>query len=439
MRSEGTLSTADPLAPSPHAGTGALEEQFANWFAGCRGALVGELAELVSLVTTSPYEQRAFPWLRTRMEALGAHVSEEPRHSSLPNHPAANHNAYLAMPAEERSNLHAQLPAVAAPVRTLFSAHVDVIPAGARFEHAFEPEVLDDALVGRGAADTKGNVVMLLAALRFIADAKLTRTRDVAVDFVVEEETGGNGALSAALHGRAADEVVVLEPTGLEVFHGHRGCLEFTLDVAGRSTHMGAGTGLSAIDGAIAFIEELRALEVRLIAEARTDSAFATWECPLQINVGAIEGGEWHGSIPERCLVRGAFGFLPRYCIADVERMLALAVEALPTAWFREQSTLRYEGVHNGAYLSDPNAQLTRDLRSAAQAAGAPSRPGRAWNVSCDARLYSDLLGVPTVIFGAGSLLEAHSSHERLEFEEWARGILTLARFLTSKESEWAQ
>lgn len=54
--------------------------------------------------------------------------------------------------------------------------------------------------------------------------------------------------------------------------------------------------------------------------------------------------------------------------------------------------------------------------------------------VSCDARLYHDLLAVPVVVFGAGQLELAHSSAERLELEEFTRGVCALAAFLSGSQ-----
>jgi acetylornithine deacetylase len=272
---------------------------------------------------------------------------------------------------------------------------------------------------------------MLLAALEFLLEADITRLRDVEVDLVIEEEIGGNGALSAVLHGRRVDEVVVLEPTGLEVFHGHRGCLEFVAELRGRGTHMGGPNGLSAITGAFEFAGAVRRLEQRILEEARTHPSFSGWERPVQINLGRIEGGEWHGSVPELCRVWCALGFLPERSVAEVKALLRKTVADLPDPWWRTHTRLEYDGIHNEGYLGDANAAVCEALRRATWRAGMPSAGPRAWNVSCDARLYARELGVPTVIYGVGSLAEAHSSHEQLPLDELESGALALIYFLT--------
>ncbi|HCA47056.1 MAG TPA: hypothetical protein DEP45_06705, partial [Armatimonadetes bacterium] len=49
------------------------------------------------------------------------------------------------------------------------------------------------------------------------------------------------------------------------------------------------------------------------------------------------------------------------------------------------------------------------------------------WNVSCDARLYKRLADLPTVVFGAADISEAHSDHERVSMTELVNGAKGLA------------
>jgi len=49
---------------------------------------------------------------------------------------------------------------------------------------------------------------------------------------------------------------------------------------------------------------------------------------------------------------------------------------------------------------------------------------------SCDAWFYSNLIGVPAVVFGAGSLGVAHSSQEQIPIADMIAGAEVLARTL---------
>jgi acetylornithine deacetylase len=55
-----------------------------------------------------------------------------------------------------------------------------------------------------------------------------------------------------------------------------------------------------------------------------------------------------------------------------------------------------------------------------------------AWRASCDARHYAQEANIPTAIFGAGSLSDAHSADEKIDIDQMRIGIKALAIFLSS-------
>lgn len=385
-----------------------------QWLADRRPLLVDRVRELIAIPTVSPDEEAAFPWLVERVEELGGTAIVEPAPAGLDTHPAFT---VTQLDAPLRANLRASFPTRGDDARRLlFNAHVDVVPAGG-WRAAFAPRVDEGDVVGRGAADTKGNIAMLLGALELLRDAGLEPQYDVDVDFVVEEEIGGNGTLATVASGVRAGEVIVLEPTGLAVFNGHRGCLSFELEVRGRAAHMGsAAAGLSAIDGAMLVLRHLRDVEAELAA-------------PL--NVGFIHGGEWHGSCPVRCELRGNAGFWPPDELGDVRGALARAVASLPEPW-PGRCALTYSGIHNEPCLTPADAPLVGGLAAAVRRL-VPSAPQpSAWNASCDARFYQRLLGLPVAIFGCGELASAHGADERVSIEQLEAGIRILCDFLTA-------
>jgi acetylornithine deacetylase/succinyl-diaminopimelate desuccinylase-like protein len=125
-----------------------------------------------------------------------------------------------------------------------------------------------------------------------------------------------------------------------------------------------------------------------------------------------------------------SFGFHPSLDETTARTRIEGLLAQLPEPWTPQNVVVRYEGIHNGAYVGRVDALVARRLRAAVRSTGALVRERRAWCVSCDARLYHELLGVPTVVFGAGRLEDAHSSHEHLAMDEWARGTLALAGLL---------
>lgn len=395
-----------------------------DWLDRHEARYVAELCELVRLDSVPPGEEP----VQRRVEGFvaGAQVFWEPAHPGIADHPDGNRNDHLGR--ADRRTLSLSWRATGPGCPLLLSAHADVVPAAADFASAYQPVLEGRLLYGRGTADTKGNLLMAAAAVE-AADTLGVPRPAVRLDVVVEEEVGGNGALSGVLHGRDVAGVVVLEPTGLEVFHGHRGVVEFTATVQGTAGHMG-GAGANAILGAVDLVSELRALEARMVEVVRSEPAFRGYERPVQVNVASIHGGDWHGSTAERCVVTASVGCSPELGLDGARREIEALSSQLPEPWRPEDVQIAYTGIHNAPYLGDPDSWLAAALRASVASTGVRPESRRAWCVSCDARLYAEHLDVPVVVFGAGRLDQAHTSEEYLDLDEWRRGVAALVGLL---------
>lgn len=404
---------------------------FDAWYQNHQGDIIDSLREFISFSTVSPNDDIANQFLVGYLRHTGFQVRTENiqkklfLHPEVSPHPAADRSGHkMIVRAQRRIDINVPT--------TLFNCHVDVVPASDEFPEAFSPVVRDGKLFGRGACDTKNNLVMLVEAIRFLDDQGVPLSVNISLDLPVEEEIGGNGTLSTIIQGIEADEAIVLEPTELIPYRGHRGCLSFAVDVSGTAVHMGSDSvGLSAIDGAIEVINRLRALEQQRLTDARKHPAFAIWPKPIQLNIGLIQGGEWSGSVPEHCRIVGDFGFLPEQSLAEVEQSIKNAVNSSPSLWVRQRASCSFDvGLRNGAYLDAASSQALRILSAAAHAEGVLFNEVYAWKVSCDARHYANIARIPTVVFGSGSLDVAHSSSEHVELSELRRGMKILARYL---------
>lgn len=137
----------------------------------------------------------------------------------------------------DRCNLFVRLPAAGQP-RLVLNAHVDVVAP------YFPGRIEGDTVIGRGSADDKGPLTAILTAVELICEAQsrldLKLKREVVLQFVIDEETGGNGSLSAALDRRRSEceAIVVSECTGMGIHPGNRGVVwyQVTLKEQGHET-----------------------------------------------------------------------------------------------------------------------------------------------------------------------------------------------------------
>ena len=148
----------------------------------------------------------------------------------------------------EIENLYARL-GTARP-NLCFAGHTDVVPVGdaaAWTQGAFEAEIIDGVLVGRGAVDMKGAIAAYIAAAaKAIAAGEVTGS----LSFLItgDEEgvalDGTRKVVEALLaEGEAVDHCVVGEPTSAQIFGdmvkvGRRGSINADIVVEGVQGHV---------------------------------------------------------------------------------------------------------------------------------------------------------------------------------------------------------
>lgn len=201
-----------------------------------------------------------------------------------------------------------------APVQMLFTGHMDtVFPIDHPFQIATWRE--DGALNAPGAADMKGGLALMLAALEAVEASPLAAQFGYEVVINSDEETGSFS--SAALIERAArGKVAALTyepalPDG--TLAGARGGTgNFSIIVWGKSAHAGRNPddGRNAILAAAAIALKL--------AEARAPT--------LSVNPARIDGGGPNNVVPDLAILR--VNFRP-HCAAEIERARAAIDDAV--------------------------------------------------------------------------------------------------------------
>lgn len=210
--------------------------------------LVAALAELVAIRSVSPDPScagevvRAAEWVAERIRAIGGSCSVMLSHDGVP----------LTVGEVEASSGRRRARDV------LVYAHIDVQPAGdvETWESPpFELTVRGDRLVGRGAADDKANVVIMLAAVeQLVREGALPTNVRFLVD--AEEEVGGDTADEWLLADeRGASVALMLDGTVDHLAVGIRGLMHGTVAITTGTSeqHSGlyGGAALAATDALI--------------------------------------------------------------------------------------------------------------------------------------------------------------------------------------------
>lgn len=324
-----------------------------------------------------------------------------------------------------RPNLLARFGASAPKKTILFESHLDTVGVNGFQGDPFALREEGGRLYGRGACDTKGPLAAFMAAL----DAEvLGALAESSVQLVwlgaIGEETGNLGAEEAVAAGVRADECIVLEPTELRIVHAHKGVCWFTVATRGRAVH---ASDPARGDNAILKMPAVW----RLLEEATADAAKAFSGAtlgPPTISVGTIRGGAATNIVPDRCEIQVDRRLMPGETAARVLDDLRSRLAAIPGG---VDIALMKEGL---PFHTEVGAGLVRRFGAALEAAGQlPAWEGAAW---CSDAGELSTVSTETLVWGPGSIAQAHTVDEFIERSSLEAGRETLRQFLLAAARE---
>jgi len=311
-----------------------------------------------------------------------------------------------------KANLFASIgPQIAGGV--VLSGHTDVVPVDGQ-AWTVEPFVMseqDGRLYGRGAADMKGFIACVLAAVPAFVAAPLRRPVHLA--FSYDEEVGCLGVRSmlAALEQRPHKPALCLigEPTELKPVLGHKGKLAMRCQVHGAACHSAyAPYGVNAIEYAARLIGKLGEIGERLaepeLHDERFDPPFST------VQTGVIKGGRALNIVPAECEfdfeVRALPGFDAGVVADELQRFAA--AELVPKMQAVKADTgisLKPLSAYPGlATPADSEAARVLALLSGSEDFGTVA-------FGTEGGLFEQA-GIPTVVCGPGSMDQGHKADE---------------------------
>ncbi len=312
----------------------------------------------------------------------------------------------------------------------VFNAHLDVVPPSENQIDPFKPREENGVIYGRGASDDKGQVATIFALALILHERAIKPKGDLIFHFVIEEENGGNGTLAMIRRGVKADAAIVLESTELAVFPFVRGAVWFELKVFGRAAHSGNAQGrISALDKAFDVIKLWRNYHDTLLAESRHLPLFDQYEDPMPLTIGQCEAGVWPASVPSLAVIKGLIGFLPNKNKHQVQEGLRQAILNSDDEWLREHFELTFPMLNNDGNSLSVDHPLVTGLVNSIRKNGLPGKV-QAMTAACDAWLYNNQAGIPTIVFGPGSLTFAHSKDEQISMDDILKAAEILIDFI---------
>lgn len=294
--------------------------------------------------------------------------------------------------------------AVRGAPRVVFNVHVDtvpVVPGWKREPHTVTVEA--DRAYGLGACDAKGAAAALLAAA-------LGTDEPAALLFTTDEEAGdARCARWFVAEPRGFEAVIVGEPTMNQAVLAHRGVGSARIAFRGDAGHASRGAS-SATSANHALVEWAgRALA---FAEARKRAGL-----DVRLNLGRIEGGEKPNVVAGQAEVR--FGVRPPPGASPTDVLGAL-LELAPDA-AEKHVTFVGESLPSRMHRGEA-------ARRIASAWGVPiGEPVDFWT---EAAIFSEVM--PAIVYGPGSITEAHAADEFVTLDSLVRAAADYRRALST-------
>ncbi len=325
---------------------------------------------------------------------------------------------------KDETGTKANLYATIGPENTpgvLLSGHTDVVPvAGQNWTvPPFELTENDGKFFGRGTADMKGFVACALNLALKAAQANLKTPLHLA--FSYDEELGCLGVRS--LIDQLANApfqpklCIVGEPTSLRVATGHKGKTAARLTAIGQSSHSAlAPSGLNAIHMACDMIGFIREIQEELSKNGHQDGDY---DVPYStLHVGVFQGGTVLNIVPNHAEflfeIRNLAGDDPNQILSDLRKKRDAYLDNIKDRF--PDAKIEIEITNSYPPLATPKdakvVQFTQEISS--------SQGTIKVAFGTEGGLFSDVLGLPTVVCGPGSMDQGHKPDEFIAVDQLA-------------------
>lgn len=340
---------------------------------------------------------------------------------------------------ESKANLYATIgPANKAGV--MLSGHTDTVPVTGQnwITEPYQLSEQDGRYYGRGTSDMKGFIAVVLAAVPQMLKQPLHTPIHLA--FSYDEEIGCVGVrrLIDTMQNHPLKPVfcIIGEPTSMQVVTAHKGKLAARVTVTGKECHSGmAPLGVNAINYAARMINWLE----QMAKSKRNSGPFEDgYDIPYStVHTGTVQGGTALNIVPNKC----SFLFEIRNIAAEDPRDLLALLQTYANELVNEmhqidagcnisiEITTEYPGLSTAE-----DAEVVAFVKKLAQ-----STANANINFGTEGGLFSNVLGIPTVVCGPGSMDQGHKPDEFIHISQLQQCEAFMARLIDELSASKSQ
>ena len=297
----------------------------------------------------------------------------------------------------------------------LLNGHMDVVPAGNLANWNSDPfggMISRGKVFGRGSADMKGGLAVMMHAMVKLADQIDYKLMLAAV---TDEETGGHRGSKRVSERYKSYLVLIGEPTSNTIELGEKGVLEIRITTHGKTAHASRPSlGKNAIlsmTNKLAALSKITETSSQVPKDLRkliwdSKSVFGDEISRITFNPGRIIGGVKTNVVPD-------------LCVADVDLRLPLEIST-DRAYARVQELVGKDCVKI-IDSAEPNYTDPNDAYASMFAASVAKQRCNSKLVispgASDGRYFRER-GIPTIVYGPGNMKVVHSYNECVAISE---------------------
>jgi len=320
---------------------------------------------------------------------------------------------------EDKANLLAVIGPADVP-GIMLSGHTDVVPVEGQnwTNDPFDMTEKDGRFYGRGSCDMKGFIACVLAKIPEFKAAELKEP--IYLAFSYDEETGCTG-----VHGLVdvVNEMpvkpracIVGEPTSMKVVNSHKGIRHLLTKVYGHENHSSTDRGVNAINYAAEIVMCLDRMQDEMRARPSIVDGFDPPYCT--VHAGRIKGGTAANITPNYCEIEWDYRPIPGTDEDEVYNRYTDFIENKIIPKMRLKSD-KYGDVKTEFLAKVPC--LFPETGSDAEALVkhlAEQNSTHVVSYGTEAGIFYQKGGVPAVVCGPGSILQAHKADEYIDISE---------------------
>jgi putative selenium metabolism hydrolase len=319
--------------------------------------------------------------------------------------------------------------------------HIDTVGVGDPSTWTRDPykgELRVGIVFGRGAGDQEGGVAAAVYGARILRDLGLDDDYQIWVTATVMEEDCDGLCWQYILREGVLrpDVVVITEPTNLGVYRGHRGRMEIEVRTQGLSCHGSAPErGVNAVYKMAPIVSDIERLNARL---AERSDPF--------LGHGSVTIAQIRSTSPSLCAVadsstihldrRLTVGDTLESAVAEIASLESVQQMAA-TVTVLEYARPSYTGLtyptrkyYPTWVLEERHPAVAAGVCAGRQVLGAQPRVGK-WTFSTNGIATCGLFGVPTIGFGPGHEIYAHSPEDQCPVDHLTNAAAFYAAFPT--------